>query len=151
MNFSWVKTFHARTQIWQNGVQCLGLIRPMAYHCSPKTSLGIKIQPMTPKSKICLGYFVRPRHNWHHVVMVLSLSFVYFSLSTSMFYKRAAQRIELFWKNVSPDNKENKVVSCYLVILLSCYLVILISCYLLTIRRIRWGEHLFYLSWVFFF
>ena len=26
-----------------------------------------------------------------------------------MFYKRAAQRIELFWKNVSPDNKENKV------------------------------------------
>ena len=26
-----------------------------------------------------------------------------------MFYKRAAQRIELFWKNVSPDSKQNRV------------------------------------------
>ena len=26
-----------------------------------------------------------------------------------MFYKRAAQRIELFWKNVSPDDEQNRV------------------------------------------
>ena len=31
-------------------------------------------------------------------------------LSTSMFYKRAAQRIELFWKDVYPaDNEQNRV------------------------------------------
>ena len=26
-----------------------------------------------------------------------------------MFYKRAAQRIELFWKNVSPGDEQNRV------------------------------------------
>ena len=42
-----------------------------------------------------------------------------FSFSTSMFYKRAAQRIELFWKNVSPDDDQNKVGGSILLLILS--------------------------------
>ena len=75
-----MRTFHARTQTRRNGVQCLVLIRPKAYPCSLTTSLGMKIQSMTPKSKICLGYFVRPRQCWIHVVygiiMVVCMSFL---------------------------------------------------------------------------
>ena len=36
-----------------------------------------------------------------------------------MFYKRAAQRIELFWKNVSPDDDQNKVGGSILLLILS--------------------------------